>query len=209
LARFEGKSVVVTTDDSTERLFISSIVAYVGVNPRDLHWITTRSAAEAMQTFVEGKAEAFLGFAPQPQELRANKVGRVILDTLQDRPWSQYFCCMTVAHREFVRKSPVATKRALRAMLKATDICAIEPDRAAQSLMDKDVTTRYDYALQTMKDVLYDKWRHYDSEDTVRFYALRLQEIGMIKSAPQKLIAQGTKHGQGLLYIGGEWPRLA
>jgi NitT/TauT family transport system substrate-binding protein len=34
--------------------------------------------------------------------------------------------------------------------------------------------------------------RFYDPEDTVRFYALRLHEAGMIKSSPQKLIAQGT-----------------
>jgi NitT/TauT family transport system substrate-binding protein len=36
------------------------------------------------------------------------------------------------------------------------------------------------------------RWRDYDSEDTLRFYALRLHEAGMIKSSPQKIIAQGT-----------------
>jgi NitT/TauT family transport system substrate-binding protein len=51
---------------------------------------------------------------------------------------------------------------------------------------------RYDYALQAMQDVPYGKWRAYDPEDTVRFYALRLHELGMIKSTPQKIIAQGT-----------------
>jgi NitT/TauT family transport system substrate-binding protein len=38
----------------------------------------------------------------------------------------------------------------------------------------------------------YRKWRDYDPEDTVRFYALRMNEVGMIKNSPQKLIAQGT-----------------
>jgi hypothetical protein len=38
----------------------------------------------------------------------------------------------------------------------------------------------------------YGKWRQYDAEDTVRFYALRLREAGVIKSSPQKIIAQGT-----------------
>ena len=46
-------------------------------------------------------------------------------------------------------------------------------------------TAEYDYALQTMTDVPYNKWREYDPEDTIRFYALRLQEAGMIKSTPQ------------------------
>ncbi len=43
-----------------------------------------------------------------------------------------------------------------------------------------------------MRDIPYDKWREYDAEDTVRYYALRLQELGMIKSDPQKIIAEGT-----------------
>ena len=32
----------------------------------------------------------------------------------------------------------------------------------------------------------------YDPEDSVRFYALRFREAGMIKSRPQRLIAEGT-----------------
>ncbi|MGH8064397.1 MAG: hypothetical protein ACRERE_04010 [Candidatus Entotheonellia bacterium] len=43
-----------------------------------------------------------------------------------------------------------------------------------------------------MKDVPYGKWREYDPEDTVRFYALRLHEAGIIKSRPQNIITQGT-----------------
>jgi len=31
-----------------------------------------------------------------------------------------------------------------------------------------------------------------DPEDTIRFYALRLHEVGMVKSSPQKIIADGT-----------------
>jgi NitT/TauT family transport system substrate-binding protein len=91
-----------------------------------------------------------------------------------------------------VRKNPVATKRALRAILKATDICATEPERAARRLVDREFTPRYDYALQTLKENAYDKWREYDAEDTVRFYALRLHEAGFIKSSPQKIIAENT-----------------
>ena len=99
---------------------------------------------------------------------------------------------MVMANREFVRKHPVATKRAFRAILKATDICALEPERAAQIVVDGGFTKDYRYALQTMKDIPYDKWREYDPEDTVRFYALSLHDIGIIKTSPKKLIAQGT-----------------
>ena len=38
----------------------------------------------------------------------------------------------------------------------------------------------------------YNRWHEDNPEDTVRFYALRLHEAGMIKSTPQKIIAQST-----------------
>ena len=145
-----------------------------------------------MRLLAEGKVDAFLGFPPAPQELRAKQIGHVVVNSAVDRPWSQYFCCMVSANREFVRQSPVATKRAVRALLKAADICALEPERAARAVVDKGYAKNYDYALQTMKDVPYGTWRDYDPEDTLRFYALRLHEVGMITSSPQKLIAQGT-----------------
>ena len=86
----------------------------------------------------------------------------------------------------------MASKRALRAVLKAADICAREPDQTAQFLVDKGYTPSYAYARQTMQELPYTQWRDYDPEDTVRFYALRLQEAGLLKSTPQKIIAQGT-----------------
>jgi NitT/TauT family transport system substrate-binding protein len=115
-----------------------------------------------------------------------------VVNTNVDRPWSQYFCCLVAGNRTFVRKHPVATKRAVRAILKAADICALEPDRVARVLVDRDYVKRYDYALQTMQEVPYGTWREYNPEDTLRFYALRLHEAGMIKSSPQKIIEQGT-----------------
>ena len=115
-----------------------------------------------MQLFVDGKIDAFLGFPPEPQELRARKIGHVIVNSAMDRPWSQYFCCMLAGNREFVRKYPVATKRVLRAILKAADLCATDPERAARQLVDGGFTQRYDYALQTLSELPYDKWREYD-----------------------------------------------
>ena len=97
-----------------------------------------------------------------------------------------------MANREFVRKNPVATKRALRALLKAANICAIDPQRALKLRTDKGYTADSNYALESIKELPYGRWREYDAEDSVRFYALRLHEAGMIKSSPQKIIAQGT-----------------
>jgi len=99
---------------------------------------------------------------------------------------------MLASNRDYVRNHPVATKRVLRALLKADDLCATEPTRVAQRLVDGGFTPRYDNALQTMNEVPYDKWREYDPEDTIRYYALRLHEVGFIKATPQKIIADGT-----------------
>ena len=60
----------------------------------------------------------------------------------------------------------------------------------ARRLVDGGFTASYDYALQTLTEVPYAKWREFDPEDTMRFYALRLHEAGMIKSSPNKLIAE-------------------
>jgi NitT/TauT family transport system substrate-binding protein len=188
----KGKTVAVQGLGSSQHVFLASMAAYVGLDPsKDINWVT-HPAAEAIQVLAAGKVDAYLGFPPDPQELRAKQIGHVVVNSTLDRPWSQYFCCMVAGNREFVRKHPMATKRALRAILKAANVCALEPDRTARFLVDKGYTQNYDYAFQAIKDIPYDKWREYDSEDTVRFYALRLHEAGMIKSSPQKIIAQGT-----------------
>jgi NitT/TauT family transport system substrate-binding protein len=188
----KGKTVVLSALETPPHIFLAIVMAHVGLDHRKDIALITRPPAEAVRLFEERKVDAFILPPPAAQELRAKKIGHVVIDSTTDRPWSQYFCCMVVANREFVRKHPVAAKRAMRAMLKSADVCALEPDRVARSLVDKGFTPRYDYALQTMKEIPYGKWREYDPEDTVRYYALRMNEVGMIKSSPQKIIAQGT-----------------
>ena len=189
----KGKTVAISAMESSEHIYIASILAYVGMNPKKhVNWTVSGSVPDSMRLFVDGKADAFLGFPPQPQELRAKKIGQVIVNTTQDRPWSQYFCCTVTANKDFVRKYPVATKRVVRAYLKATDICAREPERAARFMADKGYEPRYDIALEVVKAVPYSRWREANPEDSFRFHALRLHEVGMIKSTPQKIITQGT-----------------
>jgi NitT/TauT family transport system substrate-binding protein len=129
---------------------------------------------------------------PDAQDLRARHICHVVVNSAVDRPWSQYFCCVLTGNRDYVHAHPVATKRGMRAIFKATDLCATEPARVARQLVDSGFTPRYDYALQTLSELPYDKWREYGAEDTIRFYALRLHEAGLIKSSPNKIIADGT-----------------
>jgi NitT/TauT family transport system substrate-binding protein len=186
-------SVLVIDRQNTARLYIASMAAHVGINPlKDIRWVA-QPVDEGTRLFADGKVDAIMGFPPLAQELRAKKIGRVVVNSTTDRPWSQYFCCMLVSYRDFPKKYPVAAKRALRAIVKANAICAREPERVARVLMDKGVVKQYDYALQTVKELPYARWHDYDSEDTLRFYALRLHEAGMIRSSPQKILAQGAE----------------
>ena len=187
-----GRAVAVPSLGSGAHVFLSMMLAHVGLDPRkDVRWVTGPSG-EAMRLFAGEKADAFLGFPPEPQELRARGIGHVLLNTTTDRPWAQYFCCMIGGNREFVQRHPVATKRALRAMLKAADMCALEPDRATRMLVDRGFTQEPEFTRQMLADIPYRRWREYNPEDAVRFYALRLQEAGMVKASPQKILAQGT-----------------
>jgi NitT/TauT family transport system substrate-binding protein len=187
-----GKSVGVPGLGSSAHMFVSVMAAFVGLDPaKDIRWVATQFPGP-IELFAEGKVDAILAAPPAAQDLRARHIGHVAVNTSVDRPWSQYFCCVLAGNREFVRKYPVATKAVLRAILKATDLCATEPTRVARQIVEGGFTPRYDYALQTFTEVPYDKWREYDAEDTIRFYALRLHEAGFIKSSPQKIIADGT-----------------
>jgi NitT/TauT family transport system substrate-binding protein len=123
------------------------MASYVGINPNgDIRWVSDPSV-KPMDLFIDRKIDAFLASAPRPQELRARGIGHSLVNSSIDRPWSQYFCCMLIGRTEFVRKYPVATKHVLRAMLKAADLCANEPERAARLMVDRGFTSRYDYTL--------------------------------------------------------------
>jgi NitT/TauT family transport system substrate-binding protein len=186
----KGRTVAVSSVGSGDHAMFSIIAANVGLDPaKDINWVVSRNPKEV---FLDGEVDAFLTFPPWVQEVRALNVGHAIVNSALDRPWSEYFCCMLIGAAEFVRRNPIATKRVVRAMLRANDICAARPDWVAQRLVDRGFTPRYDYARQGLDDVSYRNWREFDAEDAVRFYALRLRELGMIKSSPDKVIATGT-----------------
>jgi len=192
ISDLKGKTAAILATRSSQHIFLASIATSIGLDPnRDIQW-ATHPASEAKQLLADGKIDAFLGFPPDPQELRARKIGHVLLNSAIDRPWSQYFCCLISANREFARKYPAATKRAVRAILKGSEICATNPEQGAKAFLAQGFKTNADYALQALKELPYGRWREYNPEETVRFYALRLREAGMVKNAPQKLIAQGT-----------------
>jgi NitT/TauT family transport system substrate-binding protein len=192
IAELRGKTVAVPALRSSEHLFISVMAAHIGLDPvGDIRWVTSQSPKPA-ELFADRKIDAVLAAPPLAQDLRARHIGHVVANSAVDHPWSQYFCCMLAGNQNYVHNNPIATKRVLRAILKAADLCATETTRVAQRLVDGAFTPRYDYALQALNEIPYDKWREYNPEDTMRFYALRLHEAGFIKSSPNKIITEST-----------------
>ena len=188
----KGRNVGVQGLGTGPHLFLASIAAYVGLDPaHDINWVVN-PAVKPKELFARGDVDAFLGFPPEPQELRRSKVGHVIVNSTVDRPWSQYFCCMLSGNSDFVAAHPVATKRVLRAILKAADLCTAAPALVAERLVAGGFASHYDDAFAAISELPYRKWRDYDSTDSVRFYALRLKEVGLISSTPDRIIAEGT-----------------
>lgn len=173
-------------------LFLAAIVAFVGLDPqKDISYVWV-GKDEAINQFRQGKIDALISFPPGPHELMDLGVGRVLLDTNVDKPWSQYFCCMISGHSDFVRDRPVATRRALRAILRATDLVGDHPEETTNELLARKIVkpAERQYVIHTLEDIPYAKWRLYNPEDTLRFYALRMRDTGLTKSTPQKFIDQ-------------------
>jgi len=87
----KGKTVAITELGLTQHVFLSSMVAHVGLDPRkDVNFVE-HPAAEASGSSRRERSTPTSVFAPDPQELRARKVGHVVVNSAVDRPWSQYF----------------------------------------------------------------------------------------------------------------------
>lgn len=192
VSELKGKKVAIWDAQYSGGMLLNIILAYVGLDPTsDIEWVTS-PMEEVAEVFAAGKADALLAIPPTVQQIHARKIGRMILNTATDRPWSQYFCCMLITSNDYLRQYPIATKRAMRAIFKSIDICASDPAWAAQRMVQGGFAPRYDEALQLLTSVPYGMWREYDPEDTLRFFALRLRETGFTRSTPPQIIAQGT-----------------
>jgi hypothetical protein len=66
----------------------------------------------------------------------------------------------------------------VRAFLKAPDICRPQPAPAARPVVGCGITEQDDYALESLTEARYDRWRDFDPENVLRCYALRMQEVG-------------------------------
>src|SRR5262249_48555711 len=70
------------------------------------------------------------------------------------------------------------------------DLCATGPARVARFMAARGLWN-YDMTLQALHELPYGKLREIDVADSLRFWSLRLHDVGAIKSSPQKTIERG------------------
>jgi NitT/TauT family transport system substrate-binding protein len=199
-----GKRIAVFAKDTTDQFFgfFATTLAYVGIDPvKDVIFVAFDDYAVMMKAFVDGQVDAFLAAAEGAAILHRNPrtPSTKILDQTADKPWSQYVCCLLLANRDWTRQHPIATKRVTRAVMRAADATVKDRPRAAHVGATRPIASILPPSGISFEEILNDTiampsydWREFDPEETLRFFALRLGEVKLIKSTPQQIIAQGS-----------------
>src|SRR2546426_7749672 len=82
----KGKTVAVRGLGEAEHVFVSSMLAHVGLDPpKEVRWVAA-PPVDSIHRLAEGSVDAYLAFPPFAQELRARKIGHVATNSTVDRP---------------------------------------------------------------------------------------------------------------------------
>ena len=193
LQDFKGKTVSIIGPTFTDGLFMAMTLNEVGLDINKDVKVVNYPPSENARILSSGEVDAVVAFPPTSKDLRVKGIGRVVVNSATDPPWSNYYCCTAVTNRDWMEKHPVATKRALRAMVKGADVIAKDPDGSARFMVERGYSDNFDYTCDILKEIPYNNiWRDFDPVDSVRFYALRLKQAGLIKSTPEEILKRGT-----------------
>ena len=119
--------------------------------------------SEYARVLSSGEVDAVVAFPPMTKDLSEKGIGRVLVNSMTDPPWSNYYCCTAVVNRDWMEKHPVATKRALQAIVKGADVVAKDPDGSARFMVDKGYSDNFDYTCDILKEIPYNNiWRDFD-----------------------------------------------
>jgi NitT/TauT family transport system substrate-binding protein len=190
---FKDKTVSIIGPKFNDGLFMAMTLNDVGLDLNKDVKIVSHLPSENARILSSGEVDALVAFPPVSMDLRVKGIGKVVINSLTDPPWSNYYCCTAVTTRDWLEKRPVATKRALRAVLKGADVVATDPNGSARFMVDRGYSNNFDYTCDILKEIPYNKiWQDFDPVDSVRFYALRLKQAGVIKSTPDEILERGT-----------------
>jgi NitT/TauT family transport system substrate-binding protein len=199
-----GKRIDVYSTTAIEDMGYGMWVSYladVGLSPSDVRFSVVTDPPmvgthhepvnQALQNFLAGRSDAILAFVEQGPALRANpnNPGHLIFDMAIDKPWSQYYCCLLVATRDYATANPWATKRATRAILRGIDIVTKDRKAAVDIAVKKGFATDASQMLAAIQPLNYG-WREYDPAESLRYFALKLADAKLIKKTPAQIVAE-------------------
>ncbi|MFN0145040.1 MAG: ABC transporter substrate-binding protein [Dehalococcoidia bacterium] len=191
--RGHTSTMIVREPTGADFAFVRSIFHHIGLKPGvDVEVVSHLSFDQALRDLRSGKVATAFVNPPLTQSFRDGAGTHILLDSLTDRPWSQYFCCQFVTSKQFLAENPIATRRALRALLRGVDRCYREPDVVASEMAAAGWVAVDRYAREMLATIPYDAWRSHSPEDAMRFYALQLRELGDINLTPDDLIAKNS-----------------
>ncbi len=190
---FKGKTVSIVSPRFNDGVFMAMTLNDVGLDINKDVKIVNHPPSDNARILSSEEVDALVAFPPVSMDLRVKGIGNVVINSLTDPPWSNYYCCTAVTTRDWMEKHPVATKRALRALLKGADVVAKDPNGSARFMVDRGYSKNFDYTCDILKEIPYNNiWQDFDPVDSVRFYALRLKQAGLIKSTPDEILERGT-----------------
>jgi NitT/TauT family transport system substrate-binding protein len=193
LRDFKGKTVSIVDPRFNDGVFMAMTLNEVGLALNKDVKVVSHPPSEHARILSSGEVDALLAFPPVSMDLRVKGIGKVVINSLTDPPWSNYYCCTAVTTRDWMEKHPVATKRALRAVLKGADVVANDPNGSARFMVDRGYSNNFNYTCDILKEIPYNRiWQDFDPVDSVRFYALRMKQAGLIRSTPEEILKRGT-----------------
>ena len=152
IADLKGQHRGCSAPGDRAHMLTSFMAELVGLDPReDIRWVTDPDG-QPDGALHRWENRCFLA-GPQLRRLRARNIGHVVVNSIADRPWSQYFCCMLA---EPARNSSANIRLrpsvCFARLLKAADLCVSDPERVAQLGRSRVSRRRYDYALQALNE---------------------------------------------------------
>lgn len=192
-----GRRISVRQGSTSDQFFVffAVLLGSIGIDLlKDVHLVESGpdDYPGMIAAYTEGRADAVLaGGAQGPSLKRLKAPGHVILETMTEKPWSQYVCCHLVANRDWARRNPIATQYVTRAVLRATDAAAKDHARAAHDSVAGGFPKEESLVTAAMDMSTYN-WRDLEPEETLRFFGLWLAKVKLIKSTPEQLIQNGT-----------------
>ena len=193
LRDFKGRTVSVISPSFVDGIFMTMTLNEVGLDIQKDVNVVNYPPSEYARILSSGEVDAVVAFPPMTKDLRVKGIGRVLVNSMTDPPWSSYYCCTAVVNRNWMEQHPVAAKRALGAIVKGADVVARDPEGSARFMVDKGYSDNFDYTCDILKEIPYDNiWRDFDPVDSVRLYALRMKQAGLINSTPEQILEKGT-----------------